>query len=92
MPTLQAKASRETKSWYSNVRYTAGAEVGLHGLVLAIDQLLSLAESEELTEQQMKNCLSAYVELTDSIRSAHGRLEDADLTLQVIGKVLLGKI
>lgn len=92
MPTLKGESLPETKGWYSNSRYTAGAEVGIHALELAAEKLMEMSQSEAPSEGQLKNALASYVELIESTRGVRDSLERIDLMLRVTGQNLMGKV
>lgn len=92
MPTLKGEALPETTGWYSNSRYTAGAEVGIHALELAAEKLMEMSQSKAPSEGQLQNALASYVELIESTRGVRDSLERIDLMLRVTGQNLMGKV
>lgn len=92
MPTLKGSALPEAKGWYSDTRYTAGAEVGIQALELAAEKLMEISQSEAPSEDQLRNALSGYVELIESLRGVRDSLDRIDLMLRVCGQNLMGKV
>lgn len=92
MAQLKSKAVDEARGWYSDTRYTAGAEVGLHALELAAQKLLDVSTAEAPSEEQLRNALSGYVELTESVKGVEDTLQRVQLMLRVVGQNLMGKV
>jgi hypothetical protein len=90
MPTLKGSVLPETEGWYSDSRHIAGAEVGIHALELAAEKLMEISQSEAPSEDQLRNALSGYVELSESTRGVRDALDRIDLMLRVTGRNLMG--
>lgn len=92
MAVLTGDAPAEARGWYSQMRHIAGAEVGLHSLEMAAEKLMEISQSDEPTEDQLRNALAGYVELIESTRSMQDSLDRIDMMLRVTGQNLMGKV
>ncbi len=92
MANLTNTPPDETRGWYSNSRFTAGAEVGIQSLLLAAEKLMEISESEAPSEDQLRNTLTGYVELTETANGIEESLDTVQMMLRVTGKHLMEKI